>query len=99
MFLPLDLVQERVVAVGEPAVAAQLAAGGQRGQVGQEVSPQPLRDVAHSHRLRQRQLGAVVLLVRYSESSFNLWKESFGIFANQIKLSQPKIGKLSLTLS
>ena len=68
MFLPLDLVQERVVAVGEPAVAAQLAAGGQRGQVGQEVGPQPLRYVAHSHRLRQRQLGAVVLLVRYSES-------------------------------
>ena len=57
MFLPLDLVQERVVPVGQPAVAAQLAAGGQRGQVGQEVGPQPLRDVAHSHRLRQRQLG------------------------------------------
>ena len=62
MFLPLDLVQECVMPVGEPPVAAQLAAGGQGGQVGQEVSPQPLSNVAHSHRLRQRQLGVEVLL-------------------------------------
>ena len=84
MFLPLDLVQERVVAVGEPAVAAQLAAGGQGGQVGQEVSPQSLRYVAHSHRLRQRQLGVVVLLVKYCEYAFALWKESFRIYTSNV---------------
>ena len=84
MFLPLDLVQERVVTVGEPPVAAQLAAGGQGGQVGQEVSPQPLRYVAHTHRLRQRQLGVEVLLVIYSEYAFfALWKKSLRILTNR----------------